>query len=249
MLYNSGAKLDYTNRNNINALSIAIKNHSNDAFKLLVDLGAKTDDSNHKFTFYQQAYESGNDGILTFIKSEGLSTRLKPNIGSIHLYSGFSTSSNDFMLDFGGGIYEPITRMLVSLGYKYLPKASRVLEYRNSEFYQFWEKRYSIYLSLQHLIIIKKVPQKYNLGFVPGLSNDLTWGYYRGLEKGTGKRWIIVPSIGLFYQKEFFTILGKWEIANYNKQIKAFNRFNLQFLLTIPNLRNNIKNKKIDWLD
>jgi ankyrin repeat protein len=249
MLYTSGAKLDYTNRYNTNALSIAIRNHSNDAVKILVDLGEKTSDVDLKRSFYQQAYESGNDEILPFIKSKGLSTRLKPNISSIHLYSGFSTSSNDFMLDFGGGIYEPITRMLVSIGYKYRPKSSRVLEYRNSEFYQFWEKRYDIYLSLQHLIILKRIPQRYNLGIVPGLSNDFTWAYYRGLEKGTGTKWVIVPSIGLFYQKEFFTIVGKWEIANYNKQIKSFNRFNLQFLLTIPNLSNNIKNKKIGWLD
>ena len=249
ILYQSGAKLDKTNNHKSTALSITIKNNCTDALKMLVNLGARTDDSSQNKSYYQLAYEKGNDDALSFLKSKGVKTSLKPNIGSINFFTGFSASNSDFMFDFGGGIYEPVTRMMVSLGYKYRPISSRVLELRNSEYFQFWEKRYDIYLSLQHLIVLRRQPQKCNIGFAPGISNDFTWSYYRGLGKGSGTKWIIVPSIGLYYQKELFSVIGKWEIANYNKQVKSFNRFNLQFLITIPNYNSIIKNKKIDWLD
>jgi hypothetical protein len=249
MLYKAGADINALNKNKNNALSLAIKNNSLNAFKLLVDLGAKIDDPNQRKNYYQQAFEERNYEIAKFIKDKGSNTRLKPNIRSTIFYTGLSTSNYDFMLDFGGGIYEPITRTVVSIGYKYRPLSSRVLELRNSEFFQLWEKRYSLYLSIQQLYSINKNYRKALIGIAPGISNEITWSYYRGFDKGSGPKWIVVPSIGLYYQKVLFTVIGKWEVANYNNEVRSFNRFNLQFLITKPNFKDIIKNKKIDWLD
>ncbi|NOU19935.1 MAG: hypothetical protein HOO91_20440 [Bacteroidales bacterium] len=249
MLYNTGADLDKVNSRKANALSVAIKNNSIDAFKMLVNFGAKAKDSILTKSLYQQSVESSDYDISTFLKGKGLNTKLKPNISRINFYTGFSSSSYDFMVDFGCGVYESISKMMVNFGYKYRPFSSRVLEYRNSSFYQLWEKRYAFYLSLQHLFVLKRNYLKGNVGITPGLSNELTWSYYRGLEKGSGAKWVIAPSLGLFYQRELFTMIGKWEIANYNTQVKDFNRFSLQLIMTIPTYKKIINNKRINWLD
>ncbi|NVO11955.1 MAG: ankyrin repeat domain-containing protein [Bacteroidales bacterium] len=248
-LYTAGANLDKVNSRKVNALSVAIKNNSIDAFKMLVKLGTKTNDSTLTKNLYQQSVEASDYDISKFLRDKGLSTKLKPNIGRINFYTGFSSSRYDFMVDFGCGVYESISKMMVNFGYKYRPFSCRVLEYRNSSFYQLWEKRYAFYLSLQHLFVLKRNYLKGNVGITPGLSNELTWSYYRGLEKGSGAKWTIVPSLGLFYQRELFTLIGKWEIANYNTQIKDFNRFSLQLIMTIPTYRRLINNKRINWLD
>lgn len=249
ILYTAGADLDKVNSRKANALSVAIKNNSIDAFKMLVNFGAKAKNSTLTKSLYQQSVESSDYEISTFLRDKGLSTKLKPNIGRINFYTGFSSSSYDFMVDFGCGVYESISKMMVNFGYKYRPFSCRVLEYRNSSFYQLWEKRYAFYLSLQHFLVLKRNHLKGNVGITPGLSNELTWSYYRGLEEAPGAKWVIVPSLGLFYQRELFTLIGKWEIANYNTQVKDFNRFSLQLIMTIPTYKRLINNKRINWLD
>lgn len=243
----AGARMDEFNKKKHNALSIALENNAVDAFKMLIDFGVKADSMVGK-SYYQQAVERGNSDIALFLKKRGLNTRLHPNINGVNFYTGFSTSPNDFMVDIGVGVYEPITKMLVNIGYKYRPFASRVLEYQNSSFYQYWEKRYSFYVSLQHYFVLNKNFLKGNVGFMPGLSNEFSWRYYRGVNEGSGLKWFLVPSVGLFYQKNLVTIVGKWERVKYNSQITAANRFNLQILMTIPT-RKRVINKKIDWLD
>ncbi len=247
-LFDTGADLNRINNSSINALSIAIENNSVDAFKKLIALGANTDSSQQKKSYYQFSRELGCKEISSFLANKGLITRLKPNISNVFFYTGFSTSQSDFMLDFGGGIHEPITNMLINFGYKYRPHSSRIEMYRNSSFYQFWEKRSSFYLSVQHLLYLKRNFLRGNVGYLPGLSGELSWNDLRGLSKDSGAKWFIVPSIGLFYQKNFYTVIGKWEFANYSKKIIEANRFNLQILLSIPTSKRFI-NKRIKWLD
>lgn len=247
-LHLAGANIKALNDFGLNALNIAIDNNSIDAFKKLVELGANIDDSTLTESYYQQAKEKRSDAIAAFIQSKGLKTKVKPKISGINFYLGGSTSRNDFMLDFGFGVFEPVTIFLINFGYKYNPYSNRVLVYENSLFYQFWEKRYSFYLSIQHMLVLRNKFSKGNYGFIPGLSSELSWNKYRGYENNSHAKMFFVPSIGLFYKKNRFTLIGKWEFANYHKQIRDANRFNLQLLISIPTSRSYV-NKRIDWLD
>lgn len=87
-----------------------------------------------------------------------------------------------------------------------------------------------------------------DIGFIPGLSNELTWRYYRGLSEGSGIKYLPVPSIGIFYQQKVLSVIGKWEFSNYYKQMNGSNRFSLQLVISIPTSYRYIK-KKINWLD
>ena len=248
ILFDAGADINATNNKNVNALTFAVENSSSDAFILLVRLGAKTDINQGAKSYYQQAFEQKCYQISSFLKEKGLGTKLKPSISNFSLYAGFSSSQNDFMADFGVGAYESVSRLQVNIGYKYRPISSRVLVYKNSSFYQFWEKRYSIYLSLNHFYLLKHNFLGGDFGITPGLSSEFTWRYYRGYSAGSGVKLLLVPSMGLFYQGDFITIISKWEFARYNSDITSSNRFSLQLLLTVPTVRR-ISNKRIDWLD
>jgi len=247
-LSHAGADLNSINNINLNALSIAIENSSAEAFIKLIALGANTKNPSSGKSYYQHSIEIGCIEISSFLAGKGLQTRLKPNIGSINLYAGFSTNQNNFMYDFGSGVYEPISKLLINIGYKYQPFSNRVLVYKNSSYYQFWEKRNSIYLSIQYLLTLNKSYLRGHVGFIPGLSNELSWNKRRGLESNSGAKWFLAPSIGLFYQRRSFTVIGKWEFANYSQQINGANRFNLQLMRSIP-LAKRYVNKKIKWLD
>lgn len=248
LLYHAGADLNKVNNRKSNALSFAVQNNSYDACKLLLDLGFNTNNEIIDKSYYQQSIENSNKEISTLLKERNLKTKLKPYIGGIDFYSGFSFSNNDFMFDFGGGIYEPTTKMMVNIGYKVRPYPSHIVEYRNNSFYQFWEKRHSLYLSFQHFYSLKKGTHFNNFGFVFGLNGELTWRYLSGSnnDKTTA---LIVPNFGLYYRKGICTIVSKWEIANYKSQGIGFNRFGMQLFLSIPTSKNRIINKTIKWLD
>lgn len=248
MLFNAGGDLNSIKGKNINAISVALNNNSVDAFKKLIDLGANTSNPNSTISLYQHSKEIGNQEITSFLASRGLKTKFKPNISNINIYAGFSTSQNDFMLDFGGGMHELNSNLLINVGYKYRPFSNRIIVYRDSYFYQFWEKRHSFYISLQHLLVLKRGFLFGNIGFIPGLSNELSWSFFRGLDHSSGAKWFLVPSIGIFYQRRLFTIIGKWEFANYNNQVNSSNRLNLQFLYSFPT-KNRFVEKRIKWLD
>lgn len=248
LLYKAGADINRLNRNNYSALSIAIENNSVETFMELVEFGAKTDTVALGKGYYQQAIEQGRREIATFLKTKNLNTIIKPKVSGVNFYTGFSTSSNDFMVDLGVGIFEPITRTLINVGYKYRPISNRVLIFKNASYYQFWEKRYSLYLSLQHLYMFKGKTLRGNAGFIPGFSNEFSWRYYRGYSGDSNVKWFLVPSIGLYFQRDIFTIIGKWEVAKYGSRFTSANRFNFQLLVTIPT-KNRILNKKINWLD
>lgn len=248
ILFDACADINATNNKNINALTFAVENSSSDAFILLVRLGAKTDINQGAKSYYQQAFEQKCPQITSFLKEKGLSTKLKPTINNFSLYAGLSSSQNDFMVDFGVGAYESVSRLQVNVGYKYRPVSNRVLVYKNSSFYQFWEKRYSIYLSLNHFYKLKHDFLGGDFGVTPGLSNEFTWRYYRGYSAGSGLKLLLVPSMGLFYQGDFITLISKWEFARYNSDITSSNRFSLQLLLTVPTYKR-ISKKRIDWLD
>lgn len=246
-LYLHHADINRVNNNRVNSLSIAIESNSVEAFKLLSALGAKTDDSSLTKSYYQQAIEVGSNEISTFLASGGQKTRLKPNIRGINIYTGFTSSESGFMVDFGGGIYEPITKMLINVGYKYRSVKDSSVIISNSTNNSLLEERYSVYLSFQHLILLKRDNLKGNVGFTPGLSNEFTWQYYQGFKESSSMKWTPVPSFGLYYQKSLFTIIGKWEVK-YNNRTSLSNRFNLQVMLTIPT-GNRVVNKRIGWLD
>lgn len=247
-LYAAGADINIQNTKQINALTVAIENNATEAFIKLVELGARTDLSPKNRGYFQFAKEKGCIGIVNYLADKGLKTKLKLNISRVNLYSGFSAYKKDFMLDFGGGIQESVSNLLVNFGFKYRPFSNRVIVYRDNAYYQFWEKRYSFYLSIQHLMMLYRNPLKGDIGFIPGISNELTWRFYRGMDEGSGVKYLPVPSIGLFYQRKIFSIIGKWEFANYYKQINNSNRINIQLLFSIPTSKRYI-NKKIDWLN
>lgn len=248
LLYKNGADPALLNTRGVNALSFAIENNAIEACKLLVELGAYSKSDSVSKSYYQQSVELGNADISNFLISNNLKTKLKPSIGNYNLYSGLNFSNGDFMLDFGGGIYESISKTMVNIGYKYRPHSARIIEFRDNEFYQFWEKRYSIYVSIQKMFELKKNYHKGNIGFTYGINGELTWRFLKGSnnDKTIG---VIAPNIGIYYQRDFFTLIGKWEITNYRSEGIGNNRFGLQFLINIPNTKNRVINKKISWLN
>jgi len=248
LLYKAGADINKINNRKVNALSFTIQNNSLEACELLLNLGADTVKDFTGKSYYQQSRESNNKAISKLFESRNLKTKLKPTVGSFNFYSGFSLSNRDFMFDFGGGVYEPISRIMANIGYKYRPVSSRIIEYRDNSFYQFWEKRYAFYLSLQHLHELKKNYHKGNFGFTIGLNGELTWRFLRG-SKNDKTNFIISPNLGLYFQRDFYSIIGKWEVANYKSEGIGFNRFGLQLLLTIPNSSKRVVNKNIYWLE
>ena len=248
ILYKAGAKPDITNKKGVNALSFAIKNDAFNASELLLDLGIAKDTIQTSKSYYQQAIEQGNEKIRDLLRSRNLKTKVRPNIANINFYSGMNFNSSDFMFDFGGGVYEPVSRTLIDIGYKYRPKSCRITEYRQNNQYQFWEKRYSIYLSLQHLQELKKKSSGQKVGFSIGLNNELTWSFLHGSNHDR-VNFIFVPSFGLFTQSEFYTVIAKWEIANYKSEGVSFNRFGIQLFITIPSTKNRVINKNINLLN
>ncbi len=241
-LINAKADVRLKNKMQKDALTIAIENSSTEAF---IKLFPFIDNSLYNNNL-QRAKEFGSNKIVNYLSSKGIHSEFKFIIKGLNFYSGFSVSKTDFMLDFGTGIQEFSTNLIINLGYKYKPITNRVLVLRDNAYYQLWEKRYSIYLSVQYPIPFNQFNSYGQLGIIPGYSNELTWKYYRGFDAGSGLKYIPTPSLGIYFKKKSITAIGKWEFANYNKELVSANRFSLQLILTLSKRK---LIKQINWLD
>ncbi len=248
-LIRGGADITLKNKRNCDAISFAINNGSSDALRKLLEYADSLNiDLRSKNQYYQQSRESGYGKSSEILTAYGYKTKVKPSINSINFFSGIDFSYNDFMYDFGGGINEPVSKTMVNLGFKFRPFSSRVNELRDMEYYQFWEKRYSFYLSANYLNRVYSNSNS-NFGITMGLNLEYSWSNYRGTELDRGGMVLLVPNAGLFYKREFFMINAKWLLANYKTMDLDINRFAIQLIFTTPTNKNRVINKKIRWLD
>lgn len=247
-LYHSDSDLYSKNNRNSDAISYAISNGSVDALSILIDLYNQDSLNKNKESYNQLASNYGITGISNILKNKGIASKVKPGIHKVNFYTGYDFSYDDFMLDFGTGIFEPVTRLSLNLGFKYRPVSCRVVEFRDLTEYQFWEKRYSFYLALNYYHPLVFTP-KSKFGFTPGMNCELTWNKFRGTANSNGVIIIPVPNIGFYYSRNYWMFTFFWSYTNYKIPEFDRNRFGMRFFLTLPIKKSNVVNKRISWLD
>jgi hypothetical protein len=153
-------------------------------------------------------------------------------------------------MDFGVGLFESLSKISLDMGFRFRPRAVRVLTYRDDAIYQFWEKRRSLNLSINKYLELGFSNSGRQMGFVLGVAGELTWRDYRGTDMDPRTAFYLVPAAGAFYRTTYFTFIGRLERTNYRIPEFSNTRFGLYISVNIPTSSTiGTINKKIHWLD
>ncbi len=230
------------------ALAVALNNYA--AARLLIGYGADVNSRiSRSLNPLTIALENKSDSLAGMLERQGATPILKPYFNQFTAGTQVRLNSDDLHLGFSLGVSDKKYNLMMSLGYGVRAKAIRVLEQTSeTEYYQFWEKRHLISLSVEKAFYMPLKIASVRPGVFAGFSEVLTFGGYRGSEKNPDVRLVMNPKIGGIFDYRFLRLKIDYELMHLHlTDIKRgwFN-FSLEFLFNRN--RGTIRTPSIDWL-
>ena len=229
LLLNNGADILQKNKNGMDALSFAVKNNHIKVVQLLIDSGA---DVNMEINPFQTPLSIAkiykNEEIIKLLKSSGAVTKSKFYIDKFIINLNSSLNTKDFMTGLEIGFAEEKTRLILLLGYHVRPWTRNILfEKEKNVFYQFWEHRSMITLSLLKSFSFHSFSENCNLGLDAQLKTAYSFGRYRGSVLKPKNKLLAVPGINFYYKKDFYKIYIGYEYLNFHTEPISPHRLNI----------------------
>jgi len=247
-LLKNGADASMKNKFGNDALMIAIQNNHFEISELL--LKHKTDSikiSKQKLMF-KYAYTNNNRKLVKTLRYYNLKPGFLPVYNSIHY--GFTNFFNHHHDMLGGiiGIYD--CKYKTSIDYSFYSRlgSRRILvETAPDVYYQFWERRSLMALTLQKdfLFYNKKIVQAIFVGF----REAYTYGKYRGSSTKPEKIFIHIPQLGYHLSGKIVALKLNYEYVEFKTFKVSPHHLNFEFLININTFRPVRNNKTISsWL-
>lgn len=143
------------------------------------------------------ARENKNDSLAAMLINQGARPILLPYFGQFVLGTSYRWNADDHHLGFSFGISDQKYNLMADIGYGFRTKAIQVLEATSEgEYYQYWEGRHFVSVSLEKAFYIPATIGSLKPGFFLGFSEVLTFGGYRGSGNGPDVRLLFNPKIG-----------------------------------------------------
>jgi len=246
LLIESGADINKTNLNNLDALSIAILNKHDHIVEYLVSTGM---DVNHqiqdKLNQYDMATLFGSKNSITILKNAGAKPIMKKWIDKVYFNPAISFNLKDVLMGFHTGIIDSKSNIHLEMGFKTRPWVRSILyEVNENTYYQFWEKRSVLHLGLDKTFEIRDLPYYENLGLFVGMNFGYTYGNFRGSNRKPDDQVILIPKTGLFYHFKAFNIKVNYEYMKFKNSSVSPHRLGISIGLMINPVNNQFKLKK-----
>ncbi len=247
LLLNNGAEILLKNAYKMDALSLAVKNNHAEVVKVLIDKGADVNvEINPYLTPLSLAQLNNNKEIIELLKSIGAVNNNKLYINKFVINSSSSANTKDFLTGLEIGVAEEKTRTMFLLGYYIRPWTRNVLiKKENNTFYQFWENRSIITLSIAKTFSFHSFNEKSSLGMDVIIKAAYTFGNYRGSTLKPKNKLFAVPEINFYFKKDFYKIFLGYEYLNLDTEPISSHRlsFGVGFYLSATKYRE--KNKAV----
>ena len=246
-LINNDADVLQKNIFGMDALSLAIKNNHAEIVKFLIENGADVNlEINPHLTPLSLAKFNKNKEIIEILKSKGAIEKNKFFVNKFVINLNSSANTKDFMTGLEIGFAEEKTRTTLLLGYHFRPWTRNIsVEKGNNYFYQFWENRSMITLSLAKSFSLHSYSEKSNLGLDAILKAAYTFGNYRGSTSKPKNKLMAVPAINFYYKKDFYKIFLGYEYLNLNTEPISPHRLNFGVGFYLNTTKYREKNKEM----
>ncbi|MCF8330897.1 MAG: ankyrin repeat domain-containing protein [Bacteroidales bacterium] len=233
LMVEKGAKINLKTQSNSTALTFAIQYNHVAVADTLIKHGAEV---NHKIndpiTLLTLAKSLGNDSIRNLLSDHGAKQNLIPYNDIVLFRYSISGNTDDALFGTHLGFHEVKSNTNVTLGFSTRYFAKRVIEQQSSNlYYQYWERRYLIPLTIDKLFSFsKKYQNKYAL--FAGIKGYYTWGRYRGVIQKPNDNFGISPRFGFYWKaNRDFGMSLHYEYFDLNQETVSPHRVVLNLIL------------------
>ena len=250
LLILNGASLESLTVTGYTPLSLAVAMNNYAAAKLLIGYGAdvntRISPSLNPLTI---ALESKSDSLVRMLKNQEAIPVLKPNFNQFTVGAQVRFNADDVHTGFSLGFSDKKYNLMTGIGYGVRAKAIRVLEQTSeTEYYQFWEKRHFISLTLEKAFYMPLEIASIRTGVFGGFSEVLTFGGYRGSGKNPDIRLVLNPRIGGIFDYKFIRLKIDYEFMHLHLTDIKRGWFNFSLEFIFLRNRGTLRTPSINWL-
>jgi ankyrin repeat protein len=216
LLIASGANVQLQSFNGFTPLSLAVSKNLYGAARVLISYGADVNlNVNKHCSPLSMAIENKNDSLVAMLRNHEAKENISLYAKWIVIGAGFRFNEDDKHLNVTFGLCENKYRITASLGYGLRTNAVQVIKKETpGVYYQFWENRHFVTLGVEKAFMLNSSGNMLHSGFYAGVSEMLTFGGYKGSEKGPGLRLLASPRVGGLVEYRGFRLKLGFEYLN-----------------------------------
>jgi ankyrin repeat protein len=232
VLINSNADVNKKSKNKQSALLIAIEKKDETLVQYLIDHGA---DVNQKLTFSETPlsvadYFGCDAFIIDALTNKNAKKGILPDFRKFSIGPEISWNLDEFMTGISIGLKDYRYNSDFSIGFLTRPFPSRILvEAGTNEYYQYWEKRSYIFVSVQKKIAFQYKANDLQRGIYLGFKGLGTYYDYRGTDTSISMKFVPCPEIGFYQSNKYFQACISYMFANFSTEGVSDHKINVGF--------------------
>jgi len=249
LLILNGASLEMKNSSGYTPLSIAATMNNFAAARLLISYGADVNSRiNGPLNPLTLAQSNKNDSLVKMLVNHGAKAIKRPYFNQFTIGSRYNLNGDDSQLGFSFGLSDRKYNLMTSLGFGFRLKAIQVLEEPEHDlFYQYWEKRRFISISLEKAFLLHSYSSAFTTSAFAGFSEVLTFGSYKGSNANPDVRLIINPRIGCIIRYDLIRLKLGYEFMNLHLKEFSNGWFSVSLEFLLNRKRGSIKTPSMKW--
>ena len=166
------------------------------------------------FNLIYLAEKNHHYDIKKYLKGLGLKTQIGFHFEKMYLGTGLNVSVKDAMYLFDIGLKEPRYNLYVGLIYMNRFGKVPIIETDEVSINQYREKRSYIGFDFGKEIKVFEITNITNIGISVNCKGLFTYGKYEALERKPIGSFVLAPSAGVFYRKDFFGVDMQYQYLN-----------------------------------
>ncbi|MBN1159600.1 MAG: ankyrin repeat domain-containing protein [Bacteroidales bacterium] len=249
VLIASGADIEQRTGSGFSPLAVAAAENHFEAARLLIGRGA---DVNSRIGLalnpLSLAGQHGNHELTDMLRKNGATTSYWPYFSRFTLSAELSFSRENTELRFETGISDQKYNLNVHLGYGFWIKPMQVLEQENDDvYYQYWEKRSSVFFALSKDIVNLSHRSRMRLGLYAGLKGIYSFGSRAGSGTKADDCLVLSPGVGVRGELGMLQLKIQYEYVNLDIYKSSRNRLNFSVGLILKRKKGILDSDLKDW--
>lgn len=207
-LLERGADINIVSKRKQTALTIALEKNDEALVQHLIDKGANV---NQRLTMAETPltvanFYNADKFIIEALLNKSANQNLLPDFRKFIFGPEISFNFDDFLAGFMLGIKDYKYDISLTGGMLFRPFYSRILAKIDNKYYQFWERRTSIYAGIDKNFVLQTKEGGIKRGINIGVFEYYSFGSYRGTGIEPKSNYFVVPSIGIYQESKYFQV-------------------------------------------
>ncbi len=248
-LIKSGAEIKKKTASGYSPLAVAVNMNDFETARMLISYGADVNSRiSGSLNILSLAEKNNNSHLIEMLRNNGAAENYRPHLDHFVMGVEFSFNRDNTDLRFKFGISESKYNLQAILGYGFWLKYMQVLkQVDNDVYYQYWEKRSSVSLSLNKNVFSTELRKKIKLGIFTGIKGLYSFGRHKGSDTRADDQWVLCPAIGFMGEYRFVRIALHYEYMNLNIYKGSNSRINFTVSYLLSRKQGTLNTELNNW--